>query len=87
LPPPKRGKYLSISVKTNPVHNLEQAAGASPRPTVCTIFPYDNHIAKHQFLRPAVGALPDLARYTDNLQKAGVESSFCFLDGIPPIML
>ena len=44
-------------------------------------------LAKYQFLRPAVGALPDLARYTDNLQKAGVESSFCFLDGIPPIML
>ena len=45
------------------------------------------HLDKFQFLRPAVGALPDLARYTDNLQKAGVESSFCFLDGIPPIML
>ena len=38
-------------------------------------------------LCPMTWILPDLARFTDNLQKAGVESSFCFLDGIPPNML
>ena len=32
MPPPERDKYLSISVKTNPVYNLRQAAEASHKP-------------------------------------------------------
>ena len=49
MPPPKRGKYLSISVKTNPVHNLGQAAGDSHKPYGIPHFPYNNYIAKFQF--------------------------------------
>ena len=32
MPPPKCGNYLNISVKTNPVYNLEQAAEDSHKP-------------------------------------------------------
>ena len=31
------------------IQNRNQAAGASPRPTVHPIFSYDNYIAKFQF--------------------------------------
>ena len=44
-------------------------------------------VAKLQFSHLMGYALRDLATFTVEWRKAGVESSFCFLDEIPRIMV